>query len=360
MFEIFDKELGNIKEGQKLPSKFPTKKLPSKEVFNRMQDLWILIRRCWEKNPRKRPNCFEVQERIKVLIENPLNIRDEDDDYITRFESNNDSCFDNQALPPTPEGSWVNTVVEDDMYLPSDSLQLANSTSWMLGDQESSDNGRPLMMESFDNLMPLMMKDLYRKLSSYAKRCDTRMLPPSGMNWSFNKQNRIRVDGFDVYNEHLLQPSFTAGSSTHYSQHLSPKDLPRLNFGPRNKSDTSVHKSHRNNGRGLMFLKSLGSVSSALSTSFSSQLEESDSSDRVEYCRPLAVSFKSNATNIADCKDRRFFQSRGKNLIAEEKPDTPEYLFTPDTPRSEAPDDNQRSYEIITDVGDNPRFSVVV
>jgi len=338
IFEIFDQELGNIKEGWKMPSRFPTKRLPSKEVFTRMQDVWILIRRCWKKNPENRPNCWEVQERVKELIENPLNIDDGDDEYITQFSSNNESTHDDATLlSPSieygiqPEVSWMDTVIEDETHLPSVSSKFDSSISCMWAEQESS-----------KNFQPSIMKNFYRTLSSYAKRCDAIL--------SLGAKNQLKVrrkrSRYEVNKEFPSQPSFTATSSNHFSKYFRPKNLPSLIFlGQSNKSDTSVHKSHLNKRGRLMLLKRLRSVSSMLSTSFSSQHREPAIFERVEYCTPLSFSFKSEATNIKYCTDRHFFQTTSNDISAEEKPETAEYLLIPDTPRSESPADNQGSFK---------------
>merc|ERR1719334_3049923 len=101
MFEIIDKEeLGDITEINRLP-RFPTERLPSKEVFNRIQDLWILILRCLNERPEDRPQSWDVQEQIETLIADPWNTGTENDNYIrapfkgiTRL----DSSIDDQSL----------------------------------------------------------------------------------------------------------------------------------------------------------------------------------------------------------------------------------------------------------------------
>jgi len=83
IFEIIDKEeLCDIDWGKNLPSGFSKERVPSTNVFNRMEDLWILILRCWNKRPQDRPYISCVQERIETLLADPLTVEIENEGYI--------------------------------------------------------------------------------------------------------------------------------------------------------------------------------------------------------------------------------------------------------------------------------------
>merc|ERR1719184_285456 len=102
MFEIINKEeLGDITEIDHLPSRFPTGRLPSTKVFTRIQDLWILILRCWNKRPQDRPQIWNVQEQIETFLADPWNVVSENDGY-TRAPNihtkSGGSTFDNQRF----------------------------------------------------------------------------------------------------------------------------------------------------------------------------------------------------------------------------------------------------------------------
>jgi len=330
MFEIIDKE--ELRDSKDMPSSFSKEWLPSTWIFNRMQDLWILILRCLNERPEDRPQSWDVKEQIEMLIADPLDIGNENDDYfrapfkgITRVESTVDdqslaSYYSEAGMPA--DGSWINTVYEDELRLPSGSLQLESHTSLKLREQES-----------LRDIMPLVMKEFFRKISSYVKRRDLKA-KGKGANLHFStKQKR-----FGSCDKHPLLTSKAPSSSRHiYGQHLSSKHLHNLNMPfRRNKSDPFF--------------------SSLLSSSLTFQNEESVISDKVQFCSPLSVSLKSTATNIRYCKDRGFFESIATNFIEEQKPKSPDYIYAPNTPESEWADE----FTPASFLNDNPRFSIVL
>jgi len=358
MFEIIDKEeLGDIKERKHMPSRFPTERLPPTKVFNRMQDLWILVLRCWNQRPEDRPQSWDVQERIERLISDPWNIGNEDDGYIrapSKGFATAGSTFDDQRLASccsqlemSTDCNWMDTVYEDEYGLPSGSLQLESPSISILAEQESP-----------KSIMPSMMKDFFRKMSSFAKRRDIGIHGQGVKGQLINKQKWLmfsRIDSEKTFNKNLSLPSGTPNPNINtLSQHFSLKQLHSSNFPlQRNKSDPSISNSQLMIGKGFKFLKSLGSVSSMLSNSFSSRYEESIITDRVQYCSPLSLSFNSTVTNMRYCKDRGFFRNRA---TMEEKPNSPDFLYTPDTPNSEMANEQPTAFVL----SETPRVSVVV
>jgi len=336
MFEIIDKELGHIKDKKQLPSRFSTKRQPSPNVFNRMQDLWILILRCWSERPAERPQIWDVQERIEMLIEDPLNVLNEADDcYITRASTKGittiGSISEEQKLMNLSsryimQGAFSSMNL-DLNHLTCGSLILESPTCVNTAEQESP-----------DDIMPIMMEDFMRKISSYAKRRDGILLCTGAKDQSKNNQKWSRlniVDGENRFNNRLLAPSGRCITDGHTdNMHLSHGTLQRFSFPlKRNKSDPSIHNppSQVKELRGR-----LDTLSSFQSISLSSLYEESVTQDRVEYCAPLSGSFRSEATNIKYCKERQFFKSIREQLNMAEISNTCDCVRSLDSPKAKS------------------------
>lgn len=332
MYEIVDKELGDISDRKDLPSGFSKKSKPSPTVFNRIQDLWILILRCWSESPKKRPQSWDLQERIEALIEDPLNLNHQTEDYVTSISSkgitNVASIYENQKLASLYSPSrlhasctLMNTMFLDEHELTCGSLRLDSPTSLRLG-PTSLHSGE---QENPGTIMPLMMEDFLKKYNVNAKRRDIRMQAKGARGQSNNNQKRLNEES-SGRSGYLLLPSG--------KPRLNPKNLQKVNLAwQRSKTDPSIRDSHLHVGRSQL---ALDSMSSLINTSCSSLYEDSSTSDIVQYCPPLTASVKSAATDMRYCKDRVFFKSRAQNLIEEEKPDTPE---SPNFQKSESIDE---------------------
>jgi len=360
MFEILNKEeLGDITEMDHLPSRFPKMELPSPKVFNRIQDLWILILRCWNERPDDRPQSWDVQEQMEIIVADPLYNGNEDDTYI-RALSNGitaGSIFEDQRLASgysqsqlPIDGSWMNTVYEDVGRAISESMKLESSiSSFVLAEQESP-----------ESILPLMKKDFFRKLSSRIRRRDIGIERLARTGRLKNKQKQFKLDQIDneYFNKNLLLPPGTPNQKKNtFSQHSRLKYLHSAKFPlRRNKSVPSTSDTRLVVGQGYKFLKKLESVSTMLSSSLSARFEDSVSTEKVKYCSPLSISFNSTATNIRYCKDRSFFNKPVTNLTSEEKPNTPSFLCAPATPNSDMPDGQPTPSEL----SDSPRFSAAV
>jgi len=147
-------------------------------------------------------------------------------------------------------------------------------------------------------------------------------------------------------------PSRKIGS---YIRHLNHEDCENLKFSSRrNISDASISTTNLTSGRGLGVLKRSDSISSILSTSTSSECEESLSNNRVEYCPPLSVSLNSSPTNVRYCKDRQFFNREALDFNVAEEPHTPDLICVPATPKLEAADEGKSAY----DLSDMPHFDI--
>jgi len=359
MFEIINKEeLGDITEIDHLPSRFPTGRLPSAKVFNRIQDLWILILRCWNERPEERPQSWYVQERMEMLTADPLYNGNENDTYTRALcngitagsifeDGSSASCYSQLQLPV--DGSWMSTVYEDVSRTSSGSIKLESSTSsCVLAEQEP------------ESSMPLMEKDFFQKISSYIRRRDIGKVRLTRTGRSKNKQKQLKLNEIDneLFSKNILPPPETPNRKKNtLSQHFSPKYLLSAKFPlQRNKSVPSTSNTRLLVGQGFKFLKKLESVSSMLSFSLSARFEDSFTTEKVKYCAPLSVSFNSTATNIRYCKDRSFFNQEVTNLTAEEKPSTPSFLYVPDTPNTDIADGQPANFEL----SDTPHFNVAV
>jgi len=337
MFEIIDKELGHIKGNKHLPSKFSRKRQPSANVFNRMEDLWILILRCWSERPAERPQIWDVQERIEKLIEDPLDVVNEADDcYITEVSTKGitriGSISDEQKLMSLSSRYIMQGAYSSmNLDLTCGSLILDSPTCVNIPEQESA-----------DDIMPIMMQDFMRKISSYKKRRDAKFQITGAKDQSKNNQKWSRlniVDGENRFNKHLLQPGGRCSTDGHTdNMYLSQGSLQRLNFPlGKNKSDPSINNPYSQ----VKELRSrLDSASSFQSVSLSSLYEESVTRDRVEYCEPLPGSFRSEATNIKYCKERQFFKSIREQLNVDEKPNTCDSVRSLEISKAKSVDEN--------------------
>lgn len=301
MFEIIDKELGDIK---KLPSKFPTERLPSTKVFNRMLEFWVLILRCWDKKPERRPQSWEVQECIEGLIENPLDIGNEHEGYISRALSKGITSTWEEHTGPSPmsgtqvDCNWMSTGYQDELY-----LGIGSGSLMLFSEQESSESIMSALKSNLLKMSRMKLLGLGEK-SQQRKR---------------HNRSSLKRDFEKVSNEHLCLPISPIASKNTFAR-------------KRNSSNYSI----------------------------SSYEEPSLISERVAYCPPLNVSFKSEATNIKYCGDRHFFQNSANNLIEKEYLKTGEDLCTPVTPNTEPPSENPSGCVLVTAIGNTPHLGIRV
>jgi len=361
MFEIIEKEeLGDIEWGKNMPSRLSEGRVPPTNVFNRMQDLWILILRCWNEKPQDRPQIWTVQERIETLLADPLNLGRENDGYtrspnkwITRVGSTCDkhrlqSCYSWSGR--SDDYNSIDAVLQYEQHLDSGNLYSDSPMSWPTSEDWST--------KSITSSMPIGSS---RKLGIVGSLSDIQMEEQnrnskSQKSWKRYRENR--TNGGNYSSMHLSPPlrNSTPTTST-YSRHWNRIHQHSLNFlSRRNISDASISNTHLPVGSGVRYLKRLESISSSPTTSISSQCEESCNNERVWYCSPLSVSFNSTATNVRYCKDRHFFNSQATDFNMEEKPDTTDYIQVPDTPESEAAGEQSATY----DLSDMPRIDIAV
>merc|ERR1719285_880009 len=295
MYEIIDKALCKGQNWKNLPSQFPKRSRPSKKVFDRIDDLWILILRCWRHRPEDRPQSWDLEDRMQKLIDNPMNADSEQEGYITRFSIENTSSAvspyrfrglsncESQSIFQTSSKIW-----EPEQMLSSRSLRLGSTPSTTLTAPESAEI-----------------------LRNITKAPRIRMLSGGKKTWVKNKQRHGTSKGttcdqssIERLKANIRRYSFNVNSTPSLVQISSFAKIDQLN---RNKSDPLNPNYKLTVNKGSKFLKALGSLTSIFSTTGTSVEEIPITPEMSGYCSPLDISFKSSATNIAYCEGRRFF-----------------------------------------------------
>jgi len=296
MYEIIDKALCRGQNWKNLPTQFPKKCKPSKKVFDRIDDLWILILRCWRQRPEDRPQSGDLEDRVQNLIDNPMNVDSEKDVYITRFSIENTSSAvspyrfrgssncESQSVLQISSKIW-----EQEQMLSSRSLRLGCSPSMTLTTQESTEILKNITMGPRIRMLPSRKKTLVK-----------------------NKQRHGTSNGTTCEQsstEHLMasKPRYSFNANLSTQSLVQNSSLRKINQLNKYKSDPLNHKYNLAVNKRFKFLKRLGSLTSMFSTTGTSLEEIPTTPERVGYCSPLDVSFKSSVTNIAYCDGRHFF-----------------------------------------------------
>jgi len=315
MYGIIDVNFSKFKEWQQLPSRFPTESIPSPDVFDRIDELWILILRCWNEMPEKRPQSLDLEDRIEHLIDNPLNVANENEVYITyQMEKaplkGITLCQDpiSNSNSRSAISEWK--LFEQELPLSCESLQPNVLFSSNFEELESSDSLRNIPYAKSSYIWPSMAS------AAKGARCRAKLE---------QKQGVCKGANYDHGSKEFI--------STSLSKYIS---------------DPSMLKPCRNENRGFKFFKSLGSLSSTFSPSVSSV---DGVLKRVGYCSPLKISDWSSARSQAYCSDRLFFKKSVGKLMSNEKPIPTERHFTPDL---EMLEDNSVNCQIET-----PNFHLI-
>jgi len=356
MFEIVDMELINVDKTKRLPSGFPTKRLPSRKIFNRMEELWIQIISCWDENPERRPQSWEVHERIEMLSQNPLNIENENEGYKTHSSDKTSQHLGYHYRDPNWQSSnlWprVYTDCTPMSRVSVDEIEL--SGSFMLESPMGSISARP---ESPDGIDHLTMKDMINRFAQGHKFT----IQEKGDKTSGDKHKRLKLTmprEENVRNGQLLLPP---GTPSPYANAFSPsiKLITRncMNSSLRKIYDQSLQYCQGTPGRKFTNIgtpSSLGSCLSLYTPSLTFLEDVSVVSEGSQYCRPLSASFKSSATNIKYCGDRHFFQNFAHNLTPEGKEKN---ILIKD---SEVVEESPSVFQLGTIEDETPRFLVVL
>jgi len=298
MFRIIDKGFSEVKDWQQLPTRFPSESKPPPNVFDRIDDLWISILRCWNKNPEKRPQSSDLEDKIKQLIDNPLNAAIENEGYITYA---------------SPYRTLNGLSMHEDTMMSNSEVRLPMLSSSRSIDQQST-------FSSF-----LEVQDSSSSSTEISWEPRIKIKAPGERTWSkiMQKWNMLKGANYQHGSNQPTPPirpiisSKTGDSSNHIPWNI-PHSKSSVSKSIRN---ASTPNKHLRINRGWRFVRTLRSISSIWSTSKSSFYELSQVSERVQYCPPIDIPSRSSPTNIAYCGDRHFFQSVSK-LISHDEEDS--------------------------------------
>jgi len=344
MYGIIDRGFVENREWQHMPTGFSADSVPSTAVFNRIDEVWILILRCLRETPEGRPQSWDLEDKIQKLIENPLNDADANSEYITKYSANcvydTEPTFEHLELSnlQSPyEYLSAGKLIMNDLMFSSRSLRLGKPVSSTYGDQETSNSLQKI--NSCTGIKMLMPGEKARP-----------MLSPI--------RGRLKSSHLDLTSNEYLTPIWQPKLSYKGNTSVASLDLNKTSskIGHLNKNASAPLNpdTHLKVNRGWKIIKRLGSLTSIFSTSVNS-LDETSCDRNDYYCSPLSCSYMSSPTNIAHCKDRRFFKkSSGK--LASERADSPKYLLTPLTPDLETVRENSSS-NLLVEIK-TPRFPV--
>jgi len=350
MYGIVEKGLSAGKKWHQPPGRFSSKHLPSNDLFNRKDDLWRAMRRCWDPSPEERPQSWELQQWIGDLLENPLNLDNENEAYITRFSAsgttNMESTWDDQIVSNSnshyPGESYRNYEVIDELQSSCTSLNVQSAVSSTFSEQEDLYSLKKITGPGsrMNFLSPVRGS---KKKSQGIKRSTL---------WEQDSPERL------VGARPKLHPIIDTSGS------VILQNSRNILLVTKNKSDTASPNTHLRVRWGVKFMKRLGSLPSVVNSSLSSMFNASTNSvedahfmsEKDEYCSPLSFSYKSTATNIAYCSERRFFSKSSCKLIGLEKTDSPEYFHSP---KLEPVNENSSSCKVVQR-NRTPRFNISI
>merc|ERR550534_1025317 len=356
MFEIVDMELINVDRKQCLPSRFPSRRLPSKMIFNRMEELWIQVIRCWDEKPERRPQSWEVHEQMEMLSQNPLNIGHENEGYKTHFsDRNSPSLWYHHKDSNYRSGDLIPRVYTDCILRNRVSVDTIEHSDSSIPDSPMS--SIPAELVSTDDIDHLIMKDLIERFAKGHKL----IIQGKGDESSSNKQKQFKLNlsgDENVSNEHLiLAPETPSANPNTFSPSIKLIKRSCMNHSRRKMYDQSI--SNCQGTPGSRFINSgshssLGSRLSLYSQSLTPWEETTVISEGEQYCPPLSLSLRSSASNKKYCRDLPIFQKVPENSTPERKA---ENLLSQDSEKGEqTPSAHQHStIEIET-----PKFFVIV
>jgi len=335
MFEIIDMELIHVDQSQPLPSGFPTKRLPSNKIFNRIEELWIQIISCWNENPERRPQSWEVHERIEMLSQNPLNIRTENEGYKTCYSDKPSPNIGYHYKDPNKKSCYLYLGAYTNLT-PMSRVSVGEaefSCSSMLESPSGSILAEP---ESPDGIDLLIAKDLIDKFSKEHKLT---IQVNSDKSSSINHRRfKLNMSGDGNVSRNLIKRS-------------------SLNSSERKMCGQSIVNCQGTDGRRFINLGSLSTMGSCLSLyspTLTSLEEASVISERLQYCSPLSASFRTSVTDIRYCGDRHFFQNVAHNFTLNGKAGN---LVKSD---SEVGEQSPSACQPSTVEGETPRYFVTV
>jgi len=362
MFEIVDMELINVDTKQCLPSGFPSRRLPSKMIFNRIEELWMQVIRCWDKKPERRPQSWEVHEQMEMLIQNPLNIGNENEGYKTHFSDRNSPTLRYHHKDPNYQSCDLFPRVYTDCThmnrVSVDMLELSDSSI-----PDSPMSSIPAELVSPDDIDHLIMEELIDRFAKGHKL----IIQGKGDQSTSNKQKWIKLNlsgDENVSNEHLIfAPDTPSANANTFSPSIKLIKRSCINSSRRKMYDQSISNFQGIPGSRFINLGSqsslgprlsLGPRFSMYSQSLTSWEEASVISEGEQYCPPLSLSFRSSATNKKYCRDLHIFQKVPENSTPERRA---EILLAQD---SEGGEQTPSAYQPSTIEVATPKFFVIV
>jgi len=301
MYGIIDRGFNEGQKWQNLPSGFPAESKPSSDVFKRIDELWILILRCWKEMPKDRPQSWDLEDKVQKLVDNPLDDANDNDEYITtyslpehRVNSPNYEHPEMSNIQSPNIFSTMGKLFENDLMLSYMSLNLANPFSSTF-DQESFNKGH------IKNLMSAEKKPIINQAVGNPK--------VNTLQDQISSEYLIPYRPTLTYKGNTSDPRIgnTSGNTLLPLNKNKSDPLAPLN---KNKSDQLSYKPHLKSQKGWRIYKRLGSLASIFSTTVSSVHEPSCQLEKNGlYCNPLYTSHVSltSPTNIAYCGGRHFF-----------------------------------------------------
>jgi len=344
MFEIIDMESLNVDKTQCLPSGFPRKRLPSKKIFNRIEELWIQIIRCLDEKPERRPQSWEVHEKIEMLIQNPLNIGNENEGYKTNFSvkaSPNLGYHYKDAIywSGNPFSSMSNdralmSTVSVDEKITSDSSILDSLLNSLSAQPEIPDGTNYIMEELVD---------------TFGKEHKLMTQLNGGESSSLKKQRFTNVSvSENGSNGHRL---LAAGTRSRNANMLSPK-IKLIKRSCSNCSQRKMYDQSKSTCQWAPYIRftdlcsssNLGSCLSLYSQNLTSSEEVLVISDGIQNFPPLSESITSSAKKIKFSHNLTLQREAENSLVAD----------------SEAWEQSPSSYQRRTIDCETPRFFVIV
>lgn len=321
MYEIIDHVFCKGQNWEYLPTSFLNKNKPSKWVFNRIDELWYVILRCWQEKSEKRPQSWDLEDRIQNLIENPINVESDHSGYITRFLIENTRSGTSSCKYSMQSNSELEPVLTSSKMLEYDYMNCSKSLQIGITPSTSTEYSSPHILKRITSGPQIKILAPGRKTLWKRKQKQG--------TW----KGTIYENSCNEYKATIYpRPSLTENTSSitliKNSSYTKPAKLKK------NMTDPLDTNSHLRVKRRWKFVKRLGSFSSMNSTTVTSSDEVPCSPERVDYCPSLDFSSRTSVTNVAYCQGRRFFSKSPGKVISKEKIDSTKYLLKPPVDQS--------------------------
>jgi len=221
IFEVVSKEsLGECKASD-MPTSIPHKWLPPTQVFNRMDELRILILQCWGTRPEQRPQSWEVLEWIEILMSDPMNIGRGDKNYIYPSFTNSFTSREQSSSVQMSvfDSNLMNKVLmEEDRQSTYASTQFETVQCGMLTKLESQDNIIPLAGKKSSNLTDTapncsLLPVCYNSSPTNLRCCKDRSFFDNRVEFQIERDSLQLPDFLEVLDSQGLESSDSVGNT---------------------------------------------------------------------------------------------------------------------------------------------------